>query len=81
MHCTYIHSRCFILIKKPCKEVQAQCRIRNSQKPWYIAEKSIEKCYSCTAKGIVCSNAAQGCGKNEVCCPDYEIRFLCHKGE
>ena len=85
-HCTYIHSRLFILIKKPCKEVngftpvQAQCRIKNSQKPWYIAEKFIEKCYGCTAKGIVCSNEAQGCGKNEVCCPDYEIKFLCYKG-
>ena len=48
-YCTYIHSRLFILIKKPCKEVngftpvQAQCRIKNSQKPWYTAEKFIGK--------------------------------------
>ena len=75
-----------ILIKKPCnkaagfKPVQAHCRIKNSRQPWYTANKVISrKCYACTAKGIRCINQVQGCGKYQVCCPDYEVRFLYYK--
>lgn len=67
----------------PCnsgyKPVGADCRVRGSKKAWYLANKVISDDKDCNSKGFECVNINQGCSAYKICCPDYEIRFLCYK--
>ncbi|CAB3993174.1 Hypothetical predicted protein [Paramuricea clavata] len=57
------------------KPVDANCRVKYTNTPWYQANEVISACYQCTPRGLFCTNKNQPDRR----CKDYEIQFLCYR--
>ncbi|WP_411027145.1 hypothetical protein [Salmonella sp. s54925] len=67
----------------PCapsySSIDAKCRLKATKRPWYTANKVIVKNHGCSARGLACRNRDQpNYLVGSICCPDFEIKFLCH---